>query len=519
MVYATISEMYGAIARIIGVIAQLGERYTGIVEVGGSIPPGSTIFVKRLKLIVQYIFSLTLFIPCAIGVFCTEVFGIHGCDFILYAKMASVFVCAVSFMLCWYVSNLIIRQGVLKRAYDFGLSIIDIDFEKISQSSLKTIAQKASKQFEVYESYQFELLGYCLPFLTIFLILLIMGIYQNPDAILNYVFGCISILIMIKLAYAIAGTCNILGREKYLREPLLKLACSAKGIQFYNSKELVMSKLQSASKNFIKATKKQVTNSVWQAFGYVCVTFFIIAILYIANQEYIINHLFNSKDINILYFADMLMFILFLIKFLHWVNARDVNFANMAKYRLQDEEIERPQKDIDTKNLFIAFHGVYFQEPTTLSNSSELKNLTFSILPGEFVAITGENARTMRHVFDLLLRFYRPQSGQIYLSGTKIENVSKERLRSLIGIFEEDFGLIDGTVQENLEMASDNLERISAIAANVGLIEHLKMEMYRSGLMQFSQETLFRLQIARLALQRPEIMLITTPLSFETPET
>jgi hypothetical protein len=28
----------------LGVIAQLGERYNGIVEVGGSIPPGSTIF-------------------------------------------------------------------------------------------------------------------------------------------------------------------------------------------------------------------------------------------------------------------------------------------------------------------------------------------------------------------------------------------------------------------------------------------------------------------------------------------
>src|SRR5690606_19125021 len=32
-----------------GAIAQLGERYNGIVEVGGSIPPGSTTFPKLLR--------------------------------------------------------------------------------------------------------------------------------------------------------------------------------------------------------------------------------------------------------------------------------------------------------------------------------------------------------------------------------------------------------------------------------------------------------------------------------------
>ena len=38
-----------------GVIAQLGERYNGIVEVGGSIPPGSTIQSKTLR---RYRFSV-----------------------------------------------------------------------------------------------------------------------------------------------------------------------------------------------------------------------------------------------------------------------------------------------------------------------------------------------------------------------------------------------------------------------------------------------------------------------------
>lgn len=519
MVCVIISEICGAVARIIGVIAQLGERYNGIVEVGGSIPPGSTIFVKRLKLVVQYIFSLALFVPCALGMFCTDVFGIDNREFTLYIKMASVFVCAVSFMLCWYVSNLIVRRNVLEGAYSLGLSIADIDFEKISPTNLQTVAQKASTQFEWYESNQFELLGYCVPFWAIFMILLVIGIYQNPDAILNYFVGCIIILILVKLAYAIAGTCNILGRDKYLREVLYKLAFAAKGIQFYHSKKLIKSKLDSANRNFINATKSQVTSGVWKAFGCLCVMFFAIIVIYVANQEYIIDHLFNTNEINSLYLTDMLLFILFVIKFLHWSGRRGLKFENITKYRLQDRGSEQQQKDIDAKNLFIAFHGVYFHDPTTLSNSSEIKDLTFSVLPGEFVAVVGEDAKAMRYIFDLLLRFYRPQSGQIYLSGTKIENINKERLRSLIGIFEEDFGLIDGTVQDNLEMVSDNFARISAVAENIGISEILKQEIYCGGHIQLTQEDLFRVQIARLALQKPEIVLITTPQSFESSET
>ena len=506
-------------ARIIGVIAQLGERYNGIVEVGGSIPPGSTIFVKKLKLIVQYIFSLALFAPCALGLFCTDVFGIDNRDFVLYIKMASVFVCGISFMLCWYVSNLIIRRDVLKRAYDFGLSITELDFEKISQSNMHALTQKVTKQLEMYEIYQFELLGYCVPFLTIFLVLLVIGIYQNPNAILTYFVSCCIILILSKLAQSIAGICNVVVRERHLRDPLLKLAFSARGIQFYDAKELIKSKLGRARGDFLNATKKQVTSGIWKAFSYICITFFVIIIIYVANQEYIISHLFNFNEINILYFVDMLLFILFLITFLHWANGRDVKFENITKYRLKNGEIEQLQKEIDTKNLFIAFHGVYFQEPTALSDCSKLADLTFSILPGEFVAITGEDSRAMQYIFELLLRFYRPQSGQIYLSGAKIENIPKKRLRSLIGIFEEDFGLIDGTIQENLEMVSDNFARILSVAETTGLSEFLSMEIYHSGRMQLSQELLFRLQIARLALQKPEIVLVTTPQSFETPET
>lgn len=507
------------IARIIGVIAQLGERYNGIVEVGGSIPPGSTIFVNKLKLIVQYIWALALFFPALCGLFCADTFGIYGSNLDVYIKMASIFLCAIAFMLCWYVANLIIRREVLRRAYDLGISMLDVDFAKISQNNLQTLVRKISQQFEKYEACRFEFLGYCLPFLTIFLILLITSVYKKPDVILTYLFSCSIVFVLVKLAYLIVGTCSMLERNMFLKDSLSKLAFSARGIQFYGSIKFIKSKLRCAKMSFIKAAKKQVTYAVWRSFYYICVTFFIVVILYISNKEYIILNLFNLNGIYEIYIANMFVFILFLIKFFHWQNDREQEIDNLEKYRLKEKKESQAHKEIDIKNLFIAFHGVYFQDPAMLSQGFVIRDLTFSILPGEFVVVTGENIKKMRYIFDLLLRFYSPQSGQIYLSGTKIENISKEQLRSLIGVFEEDFGLIDGTVQENLEMVSDDVDAILSVSENIGLSEFLQMDIYHSsGQIQLSQKILFKLQMARLTLQRPEIMLIQTPQSFETEE-
>lgn len=455
-----------------------------------------------------------------VGIFFTDAFGVKDSASCVYIKMASVFLCTVAFMLCWYVSNLIIRRDVLRRTYDFGLAMLNVNFEKISQNNLQKLAHQASRQFEKYEAYQFEFLGYCLPLLALFLALFIMSIYRTPNTILTYFISCPLIFILIKLAYSIAGNCHISKRSRELQDSLDKLAFSARGIQYYGSMKFIQSKLRKAKIDFIRASKERIANAIWKSFSYICLTFFVIVIIYISNKEYICTNLFKLEGVYELYLMSMFVFVLFLMKFFHYNNKRHIEFENITKYQLTQNKENSSQKEIDKKNLFIAFHGVYFQDPAMLSKSPEIRDLTFSILPGEFIAITGENFKAMRYIFDLLLRFYKPQSGQIYLSGTKIENIPKEQLRSLIGIFEEDFGLVDGSVQDNLEIVTDNFDKILAVSENVGLSDFLETGIYHnSEYIQLSQETLFRLQIARLAIQNPEIMLINTPKVFETSET
>ncbi|GHT89627.1 hypothetical protein FACS1894113_5070 [Alphaproteobacteria bacterium] len=171
------------------------------------------------------------------------------------------------------------------------------------------------------------------------------------------------------------------------------------------------------------------------------------------------------------------------------------------------------------KELFIAFHNVSFQDPTKISDKLLIENLSFSVLPGEFVSITGESSPNLSpFIFELILRYYVVHFGDIYISGTKIELISKGATRKLISIFKQNFGLINGNIYENLNVAMQDKspEKINKIAEKFGLFEELDWMVYgEHGELNISQELCFRVQIARLYARNPKVVLIETPCAFE----
>ncbi len=501
---------------ITGVIAQLGERYNGIVEVGGSIPPGSTNFVRELKLNVPYTISLLLFLPSCFGVFHTKILKISNTDSLIYIKMASVFVAIVAFILCWYFSNLIIHRDVINRVHNFGFSLIKAGLEKIAQNRLQELTEELIENFEKYEACRLELLGFCLPFFTISATLLAFGMYQNWKTFPAYSIGYSLSTIVVMFSNSISNRCSIALKQRSLQDVLRNLSTSVRSIQYYDSKQFVQSKIFSAEQISAKTVKAQSTRSVWQSFTYTCVIFFMIVIAYIINKEYILTALFSIKDAYATYFASLFFFTLFVITWRRWQYSKNIIFEDISKYQGAPENIEYNEK-IDTQNIFIAFHGVYFQEPTHISNKPLIADLSFSVLPGEFITITGENTLAQEYIFDLLLRFYKPQSGQIYIAGTKIENIPKKQMRSTIGIFEENFGLIHGSVYDNLTLAENNRNRINTIITKIGLEEYVDDLIYSPfGELNIPQEARIRLQIARIMLTRPRVLLIKTPHEFDS---
>ncbi len=502
-----------------GVIAQLGERYNGIVEVGGSIPPGSTKFMNEIRLILAYSFSVLL-IPVGIfGIFNSSFFQFESKALSFYLRLSSVFITLILIFLSWYYSNIFIRKKVLDKLSDFGKEIVNSDFSKISKEEIPDMTKETISNLRHYEDYRFEFFGFSIPFFIVFLTTGAIDLYQNPASIFPHIIGCFILTMIIKFANIMVSICDISSQANSFISTITNIAYASKGVQLYNSFKFIESRLQKDERANLKQTEKDIKKAIWKSFLYVAILFVFILAIYIVKKEYVCSNLFNVDGIEHIYLTSMFVYLLFLVSFFRYLKINKISFMNISKHQLEDDRTVSDKKT-DENNLFITMHGVYFQDPTKLSEFPVLDNLSLSVLPGELIAITGENLDGRSYLFDLLLGYYRVQSGKIYIAGTRIDNISKQKIRSLIGLFDEGLGLIRGTVYDNLEMVTDNKKKILAISEKVGLQDCLEENIFNEGgELILSQEILFRIQIGRIAIQKPKILLIKSPESFESEAT
>ncbi len=99
-----------------------------------------------------------------------------------------------------------------------------------------------------------------------------------------------------------------------------------------------------------------------------------------------------------------------------------------------------------------------------------VRDISFSVRPGERIAIVGESGGGKTTLTSLLLGLYRPSAGTIRLAGLDIASLDAARVRSHIGVVFQDASLFSGTVRENISYArpdaGDADIRDAAVRAN-----------------------------------------------------
>ncbi|MEX0277536.1 MAG: type I secretion system permease/ATPase, partial [Ruegeria sp.] len=136
-----------------------------------------------------------------------------------------------------------------------------------------------------------------------------------------------------------------------------------------------------------------------------------------------------------------------------------VNQARSA-YRnltaLMQAESERPQgKTWVSRASFdgrITFDDVHFAYPD--QSHDALKGVTFTIKPGEKVAILGQIGSGKSTIARLMLGLYQPRTGSVMLDGLDIRQIDPGDLRRSIGSVLQDLWLFSGTVRENISSGS-----------------------------------------------------------------
>jgi ATP-binding cassette subfamily B protein len=94
-----------------------------------------------------------------------------------------------------------------------------------------------------------------------------------------------------------------------------------------------------------------------------------------------------------------------------------------------------------------------------------IENLSLTVEPGHTVAIVGPTGAGKTTLVNLLMRFYEVSGGRITLDGTDVSAMSREELRSSIGMVLQDTWLFGGTIAENIGYGSEGATREDIEAA------------------------------------------------------
>lgn len=103
----------------------------------------------------------------------------------------------------------------------------------------------------------------------------------------------------------------------------------------------------------------------------------------------------------------------------------------------------------------VDFENVFFGYKT---GQPVLKGVSFTVHPGEVVALVGPSGSGKSSLVGMVPRFYDPQAGKVLVDGNDVRDVTFESLRRQIGIVPQETILFSGTVAENIAYGQDSFD-------------------------------------------------------------
>lgn len=163
----------------------------------------------------------------------------------------------------------------------------------------------------------------------------------------------------------------------------------------------------------------------------------------------------------------------------------------------------------------VALHNICFSYPNN-PEKPILNNITLSAAPGEKIAIVGPSGAGKSTLLSLLLRFYSPQSGSLYLDGIDVRDVDVQEVRARMGLVPQDPMIFSQSLYQNILYGRPNASetevwKAAELAYLLDVIEDLPQGIHTllgTKGVRLSGGQRQRVAIARAILRNPSILLL-----------
>ena len=225
-----------------------------------------------------------------------------------------------------------------------------------------------------------------------------------------------------------------------------------KVVKSFANEDVEIEKFQKGNKKFLDIKSETYAsmagfNTITKAFDGIM---YIIVVLF--GGLFLVEGKMSSGDLVafILYVQTLLTTVRRIVEFTEQFQRGMTGIERFTEIMDQDIEIFDDEDAVDLENVKgkIEIKDVSFK----YNNNSEnvLNNISFTINPGQKVALVGPSGGGKTTLCNLIPRFYDVEDGEILVEGIDVRKIKLQSLRSNIGMVQQDVYLFSGTVRENI---------------------------------------------------------------------